>query len=136
MRPTFDEYYLGIAEAVSKRGECSRRQVGAVIVREHTIIATGYNGAPAGAPSCLDGMCPRATSEARPGVDYAQSGCKVIHAEANAVIRAGRDRCLRATIYITEEPCILCAPLIQASGITTAIYRKQTTLVRMETSCM
>ena len=122
LRPSFDEYYMGIAEAVSKRGECSRRQVGAIIVQDHTIISTGYNGAPAGQPSCLDGFCPRATSDAQPGVDYAQSGCKVIHAEANAVIRAGRDRCLKATIYVTEEPCVLCLPLIQAAGLKTVIY--------------
>lgn len=122
MRPSFDEYYVGIAEAVSKRGECSRRQVGAIIVRDHTIISTGYNGAPAGRVSCLEGACPRATSDAQPGVDYAQTGCKVIHAEANAVIRAGRDRCLNATIYVTEEPCVLCWPLIQAAGLRTIIY--------------
>lgn len=120
-RPSWDEYYLGIANAVAARGECSRRQVGAVIVKHHTIIATGYNGAPAGEPSCLDGACPRAFSQAKPGEGYAQSGCKAIHAETNAIIRAGRDRCLGATMYITTDPCELCRPLIIASGIARVI---------------
>ena len=121
-RPSWDSYYLGIAEAVSKRGECTRRQVGAVIVKNHTIVSTGYNGSAPGEKSCLDGHCPRASSNAAPGVGYAASGCTVIHAEANAVIRAGRDRCLGAAIYITDEPCELCAPLIKAAGIERVIY--------------
>lgn len=120
-RPSWDEYYSGIARAVSQRGECVRRQVGAVIVKNHTIIATGYNGAPAGEPSCLDGACPRAFSDAKPGEGYAQSGCKAIHAETNAIIRAGRDRCLGATMYITTDPCELCRPLIAAAGISRVV---------------
>ena len=79
-RPDWDTYYLGIAAAVAKRGECSRRQVGAVIVKDHTIIATGYNGAPPGQPSCLEGACPRARSGAEPGKGYAESGCTAVHA--------------------------------------------------------
>lgn len=122
-RPTWTEYYLGIAEAVSKRGECSRRQVGAVIVKDHTIVATGYNGAPPGQASCLDGGCPRAFSDAVPGTGYAESGCVAVHAEANAIIRAGRDRCVGSTMYLTDEPCDLCAPLLDAAGIARAIWR-------------
>jgi dCMP deaminase len=116
-RPSFDEYYLGVAAAVSARGECSRRKVGAVIVSNKTIVSTGYNGAASGEKSCLDGACPRAESDATPGTGYASSGCTVIHAEANAIIRAGRERCLGATIYITDAPCELCRPLIHAAGI-------------------
>lgn len=122
VRPTWDQYYSLIAKAVASRGECSRRQVGAVIVKDHTIISTGYNGAPPGARSCLDGACPRASSDATPGRDYAESGCHVIHAELNAVIRAGRDRCMGATMYVTEEPCVLCVPLIRAAGISSVVH--------------
>ena len=124
MRVGWDEYYLGIAKAVSARGECLRRRVGAVIVQGsgHTIVATGYNGFPAGKKSCLEGACPRAHSETVAGQDYAQSGCGAVHAETNAIIRAGRDRCLGSTIYITDEPCVLCAPLIEASGIERAVW--------------
>jgi dCMP deaminase len=60
MRPDFDEYYMDIAQAVAKRGDCTRRQVGAVIVDlENRIVSTGYNGTPPGGPSCLKGDCPR-----------------------------------------------------------------------------
>lgn len=122
MRPDWNTYYLNIAEAVSARAECTRRKVGAVIVRDHTIVATGYNGAPAGAPSCLTGACPRASTNAERGSGYAATGCVAIHAEANAIIRAGRDKCLGATMYVNHTPCELCAPLIQAAGITNVIY--------------
>ena len=79
-RPGWESYYLGIAHAVAARGECTRRQVGAVIVHHHSIIATGYNGAPPGWTSCLDGGCPRADSDATPGSGYADSKCVAIHA--------------------------------------------------------
>lgn len=120
-RPNWDEYYLGIASAVSARGECTRRRVGAVIVRGNTIVGTGYNGAPPGALSCLSGGCPRANSNAVPGTDYEKSGCVAIHAEANAIIRAGYERTLGSTIYITADPCDLCLPLIAAAGIVRAV---------------
>lgn len=118
-RPSVDDYYLGIAAAVAARAECSRRQVGAVIVRDSTIVGTGFNGAPPGELSCLDGACPRARAfgAITPGTGYAASGCTAIHAESNAIIRAGRDRCLGATLYVTHECCDLCAPLVRAAGI-------------------
>lgn len=126
MRPTVDEYYLGIAQAVAARGECTRRQVGAVIVRDQTIVGTGYNGAPPGEPSCLDGACPRAASGAEAGSGYAESGCVAIHAETNAIIRAGRERCLGATLYVTSPCCVLCAPLVRAAGIARVVTPDQT----------
>lgn len=122
-RPNWTDYYLGIAAAVAKRGECTRRQVGAVIVKDHTIVATGYNGAPPGQASCLDGGCPRAFTDATPGTGYAATGCTAVHAEANAIIRAGRDRCIGATLYVTCEPCDLCSPLLDAAGIARTIWR-------------
>ena len=117
MRPTVDEYYLGIAQAVAARGECSRRKVGAVIVRDDAIVGTGFNGAPAGERSCLDGACPRAFKDVVSGIGYAETGCVVIHAEANAIMRAGRERCLGATLYVTDPCCDMCAPLVRAAGI-------------------
>lgn len=122
VRVGWNDFYLGIARAVSARGECVRRQVGAVVVQGHTIVSTGFNGAPPGKPSCLDGACPRAASTAVPGVGYAASGCVVIHAEANALLRADWDRMQGATLYCTDEPCELCAPLIEAAGIARVVY--------------
>lgn len=121
-RPNWDEYYLGIATAVSARGECTRRRVGAVIVRANSIVGTGYNGFPAGSPSCLEGHCPRGRlTDVVPGTGYAATGCTAIHAEANAIIRAGRERTLGSIIYITDDPCDLCLPLIRAAGISRVV---------------
>lgn len=124
-RPGWDRYYLDIALAVAARGECTRNRVGAVIVGDQTILSTGYNGAPPGAVSCLAGGCPRGqhTLEEIPsGSGYAETGCTVIHAEANAIIRAGREQCTGATIYITSNPCPGCTSLIRASGLERAVW--------------
>lgn len=121
-RPGWDAYYLGIAHAVSARGECVRRRVGAIIVRGQSVLATGYNGYPAGKESCLTGSCPRATSGAIAGTGYAETGCRAIHAEANAIIRAGREACIGSTIYITDKPCDMCWPLLQAASIKNAVW--------------
>jgi dCMP deaminase len=115
IRPDWDEYFLGIAHAVSARGECTRSQVGAVIVRDRRIVSTGYNGVEAGEPSCLDGICPRANVvERHLPYDDSRGLCIAVHAEDNAIrdalnrllsIRGGR-------IYVTKEPCERCAALI------------------------
>lgn len=118
-RPGWDEYFMAIAVAVSARGDCTRRQVGAVIVRDHRLVGTGYNGAPSGRTGCLEGACPRAFksyAEAAPGSGN-YDDCIAIHAEANAIIHTRRDDCTGATLYITSVPCTGCAKLIAASGI-------------------
>lgn len=69
-RPDWDTYFLGICEAVAERADCTRRKVGAVIVKDHRIVSTGYNGAPARQPGCLEGACPR-------GQHFADFGGKV-----------------------------------------------------------
>lgn len=122
IRKSWDKYYLDIARAVSSRGECKRRQVGAIIVKDHSIVGTGYNGAPPKARSCLDGACPRADSDAKPNTDYAESGCHVIHAETNALMRTSWENMKKATLYITDEPCKDCWPKILATGITTVVW--------------
>lgn len=123
-RPGWDEYFLGICRAVSARADCTRRKVGAVIVgTDHRIISTGYNGPPPGEPGCLsDGECPRgqkSIAELPSGGSY-DSGpdtvCIAIHAEANAVIYAGREA-RGGTIYCTDKPCYGCYKLIRGAGI-------------------
>lgn len=118
-RPDWDAYFLGIATAVAARGECTRRQVGAVLVKDRRIRSTGYNGAPSGAPSCLMGACPRATSGVASGSSYdtGPGSCIAIHAEANALLFASKDDCQGATLYITTAPCAGCERLIMGAGI-------------------
>jgi dCMP deaminase len=114
-RPSWDDYFMGIAEAVSLRGDCTRRQVGCVLVdEEHRIIGTGYNGAEPGGPSCLAGECPRGRSDAPRTEDY--SNCVAIHAEANALLFA-RTSALWATAYVSSEVCDGCKKLLRGAGV-------------------
>lgn len=116
-RPAWHDYFLGIAQAVSARGECTRSQVGAVIVKDRRIVATGYNGVPAGMKSCLDGICPRARNDVPHGTPYVGEGtCVATHAEANAVYDAVRRRLdiEGGTIYLTKRPCSRCQALLAA----------------------
>lgn len=117
-RPGWDDYYLGIARAVSARADCRRRKVGAVIVApDNYIVATGYNGTVPGQPGCLAGACPRAFTNVPPGAPYEGEGfCIAVHAEENALIRSGR-LSIGATIYCTETPCYRCEVLLVNSGI-------------------
>lgn len=117
-----DAYGLKLAEAAALRADCTRRQVGAVIVApDGSVVATGYNGLAAGLPGCLSaGACPRGRltyAEQAADVGYESSGCRAVHAEVNAIIRAGRDRCVGATIYVTDEPCFHCSVVIEGAGI-------------------
>jgi dCMP deaminase len=117
-RPTWDEYFAGIAEVVSLRADCRRRQVGAVIVdTHHRIVSTGYNGAAPGLSGCLAGACPRGLmtpEEAAPFSAY--DNCISIHAEANALLHAHQSL-VGATIYVTCQPCKDCTKLIAGVGI-------------------
>lgn len=130
-RPTWDEYYLSIAKIVATRADCRRARHGAVIVsQDHRPISFGYNGAPSGQPGCLEGACPRGrktTEELKHlggGYDDPESPgyCISVHAEANAIILAGRNATKNATIYITGEPCHGCRKLIAAAGITRIVW--------------
>ncbi|MDG4783240.1 dCMP deaminase family protein [Micromonospora sp. WMMD961] len=118
-RPDWDSYYLGIAVAVAARADCTRRQVGAVVVRDHRIVGTGYNGAPSGVPGCLTaGACPRGRlSYDQLAADSSYSNCVAVHAEANALLRAGFEASRGAVLYITDPPCHECSRLIAAAGI-------------------
>lgn len=119
-RPTWDETFLEIAKIVSERATCSRRKVGAVLVQDNRIIATGYNGAASGAVHCIDGGCPRGKlsyEDAPAGADYNTYPCVAIHAEANALLRAGHAASKGGTLYVTTAPCQQCWNLIQAAEV-------------------
>ena len=92
-------YYLDIAQTVSSRGTCLRRNYGAIIVNHDQIIATGYTGAPRGRKNCCDlGFCLRVKMGIPRGERYEM--CRSVHAEANAIIAASRDACIGATMYV------------------------------------
>ena len=124
IRPDKNEYYLGIAAAVSRRSTCIRRQYGAVIVNNDEIISTGYNGAPRGMPNCCDtGICNREGCKHNDG-NY--DNCCSVHAEMNAMLSASRNEMLGGTLYlagfengqaIAAEPCPICKRLIINAGI-------------------
>lgn len=124
-RPCWDDFFLEIANAVSRRGDCRRAQIGAVIVKNHRIVSTGYNGTPPGGASCLKGDCPRGlidASELPHGYpDY--SNCISLHAEQNAIAYSNRSDTIGATIYLTTAPCDMCTKLIKAAGITGVVFK-------------
>lgn len=114
MRLTWEQYGLTLAHTVALRSDCTRSQVGAVLLDSgNRVVATGYNGAPAGQPGCA--TCPRAQSKSAPGSSY--ENCVAVHAEANCLLYAGRERSVGGTLYITREPCHECARLIAAAGV-------------------
>lgn len=118
-RPDWDHYYMGIAIAVAARGDCIRARHGAVIVKNHKIVSTGYNGTPAGDErSCgATGQCPRALD---PNSEHSKGDydlCWATHAESNAIIRADWEELKGSAIYVTGKPCPGCSKLIASAGI-------------------
>lgn len=126
-RRSRDQRYMRIAQTIAEDADCTRRRVGAVIVQGDRIVATGYNGAPAGRPGCLSaGACPRgrlsyADVSAGSSYDTGPGSCIAIHAEANALLRASWADMVGATLYVTSAPCDGCARLISATGITRVV---------------
>ncbi|MBR6301604.1 dCMP deaminase family protein [bacterium] len=122
----WDEYFLDLAKTCASRSNCIRAQVGAVIVGEDKKIkATGYNGTPSKVESCAErGECYRIRNGIESGTRY--ETCRSIHAEQNAIIQAGQDRCKDATIYIWGHDfiCILCKRFIVQAGIKNCVLQK------------
>lgn len=134
MRRDKKNYYLDIAEAVSKRGTCLRRNFGAIIVANDEIISTGYTGSPRGRENCLDrGSCVRETLGIPRGTMYER--CRSVHAEANAIISASRKDMIGATLYLVGKEkqgggyvaeansCAMCKRFIINAGIETVVIR-------------
>ena len=124
-RPSWDEYFMEMTTLTSKRSTCLRRQVGAVIVRDRHIITTGYNGAPRGIKHCNErGGCIREKMQVPSGERHEL--CMALHAEQNAIIQAAvlglsiED----STIYITHQPCVICAKMIVNAGIRRIVVRE------------
>ncbi|MDD5428437.1 MAG: cytidine/deoxycytidylate deaminase family protein [Candidatus Omnitrophica bacterium] len=116
-RPSWDEYFLSIADLVSKRSTCLRRRVGAVLVRDKRILATGYNGAPSGVKHCAETGCIREKLKIPSGQRHEL--CRGLHGEQNAFLQAAlHGTSLKgASLYSTTQPCIICAKMIINAGI-------------------
>ncbi len=116
-RPDWDEYFLKIARLVSERSTCLRRNVGAILVKEKKILATGYNGAPAGITHCEEAGCIRLEQNIPSGERHEL--CRGLHAEQNALLQAALhgNSVKAATLYATVQPCIICAKMLINAGI-------------------
>ena len=122
----WDDYFLDLAKTCASRSNCLRAQVCSGIgVEDKKIKATGYNGTPSKVESCAErGECYRIKNNIPSGTKY--ETCRSIHAEQNAIIQAGQDRCKDATIYIWGHNfiCILCKRFIVQSGIKNCVLKK------------
>ena len=124
-RPSWDQYFMLITRQVADRSTCNRAKVGAVIVRDKNILATGYNGAPAGLPHCTDVGC--LVYESRTPSGEIEENCfRTIHAEINAIAQAAKNgSSIRdADIYITHTPCIHCFKVLINTGIKRVLFEK------------
>lgn len=121
-RPSWPEYFMDIAKMVAKRSTCLRRHVGAILVKDKRILATGYNGAPAGLKHCEEVGCLREKISVPSGERHEL--CRGLHAEQNAIIQAAYYGIPIAdsTIYCTNKPCIICAKMIINAGINKIVY--------------
>jgi dCMP deaminase len=116
-RPDWDEYFLKIAKLVSERSTCLRRSVGSILVKDKKILATGYNGAPAGIAHCEETGCLREKMKVPSGQRHEL--CRGLHAEQNALLQAALhgNSVKGATLYATIQPCIICAKMLINAGI-------------------
>jgi dCMP deaminase len=124
VRPDWDTYFMDMARLAARRSSCLRRAVGAVIVKDRRVLATGYNGVPSGVTHCEVAGCLRE----RLGVPSGERHelCRGLHAEQNAIIQAAlhgvsiRD----SVLYCTNHPCIICAKMLINAGVRRVVYRE------------
>ncbi len=116
-RPDWDTYFMQIAGIISDRATCLRRKVGAVIVKERRILATGYNGTPSGITHCENTGCLRDKLHVPSGERHEL--CRGLHAEQNALLQAALHgiSLKGATLYCTNQPCIICSKMLINAGI-------------------
>jgi len=123
-RPGWDEYFVSIANDVARRANCSRRKVGAIIVKGRSIVSTGYNGTPMGVRNCYEGGCLRCASDIPSGQGY--DTCICVHAEANAMLLAARHGTAieGGTLYSTLRPCFGCLKESVQAGIAEIVFEQ------------
>ncbi len=122
MRPSWDEYFMRLAYLVSTRATCTRRKVGAVIVKDKRVLATGYNGPPKGLAHCDITGCIREELNVPSGQRHEL--CRGLHAEQNAIIQAAVHgvSIKGATIYVTNHPCVVCSKMIINAEMAEIVY--------------
>ena len=123
-RPSWEEYFMDITRLVARRSTCMRRQVGAVMVKDKNILATGYNGTPSGITHCDVTGCLREKLKVPSGERHEL--CRGLHAEQNAIIQAARHgiNIDGSVLYCTDSPCIICTKMLINAGIRKVIYLK------------
>ena len=133
VRLSWEQYFMTITRQVAERSTCTRAKVGAVIVRDKSILATGYNGAPAGMPHCTDVGC-LIYESMTPNGEIEQNCFRTIHAEMNAIAQAAKNGSTikDASIYITHTPCIHCLKVLVNTGIKNIFYEKPYKLHTLE----
>jgi dCMP deaminase len=121
-RPSWDQYFMDITRLVATRSSCLRRQVGALLVKDRNILATGYNGVPSRISHCEAAGCLRERLKVPSGERHEL--CRGLHAEQNAIIQAAKHgvNIDSATLYCTTMPCIICTKMIINAGIKKVIY--------------
>ena len=121
-RPTWDEYFMEMASVAAKRSTCLRRSVGAVIVKNKQILASGYNGTPMGLPHCEEVGCLREQLKVPSGKCHEL--CRGVHAEQNAITQAAYHgvSVKGATLYCTHQPCVVCTKMLINAGIERIVY--------------
>ena len=121
-RPSWHEYFTDITRMVATRSTCRRRKVGAILVKNKRILATGYNGAPSGVPHCLDVGCLREQMGIPSGERHEL--CRGLHAEQNAILQAAYHGVSieGADLYCTNLPCIICSKMLINAGIRRVYY--------------
>jgi dCMP deaminase len=132
-RTSWDEYFMRIAQIVAERATCTRAKIGSVIVKDKNIIATGYNGSPAGHPHCTEVGCLIYVSRDPDGEE--EENCfRTIHAEINAIAQAAKHGVSieGADIYVTASPCYHCLKTIMNTGIRRVLYAKPYKIHRVE----
>lgn len=122
-RPEWDDYFMEITEVVAKRSTCLRRQIGAIVVRDGRILATGYNGSPSGLKHCAEVGCLRNEQNIPSGERHEL--CRAVHAEQNAIIQCALAGIPigDATLYTTNFPCVLCARMLINAKVRKIIYK-------------
>lgn len=122
MRPSWESYFFEIAGVVATRSTCLRRPVGAVLVKNRQILATGYNGAPRGALHCQERGCLRAELNVPSGERHEL--CRGLHAEQNAIVQAAVHgvAIAGAELFCTNQPCVVCAKMIVNAGISRVVF--------------